>query len=194
MFHWGATVRRGMAGAVFAAFALAGLAAVAGCSSGGGQPSWASGLGSGVTVVSPGSASPGNDSPNAVMIGVVTAVQTGHLTDFCKYVEPSKQADCNSTMSQVTPAQVRGQMPTFKDVKLGYTAIDGDKALIGVTGTICVPQHKPSCFTNSDAAALFESAKPFGKLWTQAIKAPANVYSLSPAVKINGNWYAYNAF
>lgn len=191
MFHRSARVRRGMAGAVLAACALAGLAAVAGCGSGGG-PSWASGLGSGVTVVPPGTASPGNDSPNGVMIGVMTAISGGHLTDFCKYEQPSQQAACNSTMSQVTPAQIKGHLPTFKGVKLGYTAIDGDKALIGLTGTICQPNQTPKCFTNNDPAAILSSGKPFSKLWTDAVKAPANAYSLSPAIKINGNWYAYS--
>lgn len=189
---YGGTRAGGMARAGLAACALAGLAAIAGCGSGGGQPSWAAKLGSGVTVVSPGSASPGNDSPNGVMIGVITAITTGHLTDFCKYEQPTLQSDCNAGMSQVTPAEVKSQLPTFKNVQLGYTAIDGSKALIGLTGTVCA-KGKTQCFSNSDPAALLKSGKPFGTLWTEAIKAPENVYSLSPAIKINGKWYAYTS-
>jgi hypothetical protein len=45
-------------------------------------------------------------------------------------------------------------LPIFKNVKLGYTAIDGDKALIGFTGTVCVLELSPSCFTNNDPAAI----------------------------------------
>lgn len=189
---YGGTRARGMAKAAFAACALAGLAAVAGCASGGGQPSWTASLGSGVTVVPPGTASPGNDSPDGVMIGVITAITTGHLTDFCKYEQPALQSDCNAGMSQVTPAKVKDQLPTFKNVQLAYTAIDGDKALIGLTGTICA-KGKTQCFSNHDPAAKFESGKPFSELWTEAVKAPASVYSLSPAIKINGKWYAYTS-
>lgn len=187
---YGGTRAGGMAKAALAACALTGLAAVAGCASGGGQPSWAASLGSGVTVVPPGTASPGNDSPNGVMIGVITAITTGHLTDFCKYEQPALQSGCNDGMSQVTPAKVKDQLPTFKNVKLGYTAIDGDKALIGLTGRICA-KGKSHCFSNSDPAKLFKGGKPFSELWNEAVKAPDNVYSLSPAIKINGKWYAY---
>lgn len=78
--------RRGRA--VLAVCALAGLAAVAGCSGpststqiASVESSWAGALGSGVTVDSPGSAPPGNDSPQGVMIGVATAHSTGHFSD-----------------------------------------------------------------------------------------------------------------
>lgn len=187
---YGGTRARGMAKAALAACALACLAAGAGCSSASGQPSWAASLGSGVTVVPPGTASPGNDSPDGVMIGVITAITTGHLTDFCKYEQPALQSSCNAGMSQVTAAKVKDQLPTFKNVKLAYTVIDRDKALIGLTGRICA-KGKTQCFSNSDPAKLFKSGKPFGELWTEAVKAPPNVYSLSPAIKINGKWYAY---
>ena len=85
------------------------------------------------------------------------------------------------------------QLPNFKNFGIGYVAIDGTKALIGITGTICVPHQTPKCFTNTDPAAIFKSGKPFATLWTQAVAAPANVYSLSPAVKVNGKWYAYTS-
>ena len=160
----GGTQARGRATVALAACALAGLAAVAGCSSGGGQPSWQSKLGSGVTVESPGTVPPGNGTPQAVMSGVITALTSGHLTDFCKYEQPSAQSGCNSTMSQVTPSEAASQLPTFKGVQVAYAAIDGTKALIGITGTICIPNSKPSCFTNTDPAAIFDSGKSFSCL------------------------------
>ena len=183
-------------GAALAACALASVAAVAGCGSSGGggsAPSWAAKLGSGVTVESPGSPVPGNGSPQQVMVGVINAVTTGHLTDFCKYEEPSQQSQCNSQMSQVTASEAASQLPTFKNVKVAYAAIDGTKGLIGITGTVCVPNETPKCFTNNDPAALFDSGKSFSALWAQAQSAAANVYSLSPAIEVNGKWYAYSS-
>jgi hypothetical protein len=174
------------------ACALAAVLAATGCSSGGSsQPSWAKSLGSAVTIIAPGPASPGNATPPGVMEGVIKSITTGPITDFCKYEQPSQQSACQSTFGQVTKAEVASQLPTFKGITLGYTAIDGTKALIGLTGTICVPNQKPSCYTNKDPAALLDSGKPFATLWSQAIAAPANVYSLSPAIEVNGNWYAY---
>jgi hypothetical protein len=188
---------RGKAGGMLAACTMAALLAATGCGSSGGsggsQPSWAKGLGTSVTVVPPGPTSPGNDSPGDVMAGVYSSITKGPITDFCKYEQPSQQSACNSTFSQVTKAEVASQLPSFTHFGLGYVAIDGAKALIGITGTICVPNQKPKCFTNTDPAAIFSSGKPFATLWTQAVAAPSNVYSLSPAIKINGKWYAYTS-
>lgn len=181
----------GKAGGALAACALIALLAAAGCSSGPGQPSWASALGSGVTVVSPGSASPGNASPDEVLAGIQAVVASGHYTDLCKYEEPSLQSNCNANISQVTPAEAASQLPTIKNFALGYTAIDGDKALVGVTGTVCVPRQTPDCYTNSDPAAILDSGKPFATLWSESVAAPPNVYSPSPVIEVNGSWYAY---
>jgi hypothetical protein len=177
---------------------LAGVLAAAGCSSGGGsdggsQPSWAKSLGSSVTIVPPGASSPGNATPGGVMAGVVKSLSSGPIIDFCKYEQPAQQSSCRSTFGQVTKSEVASQLPTFKNFAEGYTAIDGTKALIGVTGTICVPNQKPSCYTNKDPAAILDSGKPFATLWREAVAAPANVYSLSPVIEVNGSWYAYTS-
>jgi hypothetical protein len=127
------------------------------------------------------------------MAGVVKAITTGPFIDFCKYEQPSEQSSCRSTFGQVTKAEVADQLPAFKNFALGYTAIDGTKALIGITGSVCVPNQKPRCYTNKDPAAVLDSGKPFATLWSEAIAAPANVYSLSPALEVNGSWYAYTA-
>lgn len=187
---------------MLAACALTGLAAVAGCTSGEGHPSWAGAPGTGVTVDSPGPASPGTGSSQRVMIGVITAFSTGrladplstaHLADLCRYEEPSQRAGCTSAWSSRTPglAVDLADLPIFKNVKPGYTAIDGDKALVGFTGTVYVLKLSPSCFTNNDPAAILDSGKSFSTLWSQSLTSPANVYSLSPAIKINRDWYAY---
>src|ERR1700733_15256413 len=80
---------------------LAGLLAAAGCSSGAssggsGQPSWASALGSGVTVDAPAQGSAGTGSPAAAVEGVLTAVGSDNYAQECNYVEPSEQSDCNT--------------------------------------------------------------------------------------------------
>ena len=195
----GGNSRHGRAVSALGACALAAVLAATGCSSGGGsgggssQPSWAKSLGSSVTIIPPGSPTPGNATPPGVMAGVVKSITVGPITDFCKYEQPSAQTQCKSTFGQVTKAEVATQLPTFKNFAVGYTAIDGTKALIGITGTICVPNQKPKCYSNTNPAAILDSGKPFATLWSQAVAAPANVYSLSPAIEVNGSWYAYTA-
>ena len=118
-----------------AACALAALAAVTGCTSGGGQPSraggqpsWAGALGSNVTVDPPLSASAGDGSPQGVVIGVAAAFTTRHFFNLCTYQEP--WAGCTSVWGS---PNLRSDVdladyPTFTNLKIGYTAIDGDKA------------------------------------------------------------------
>jgi len=90
-----------------------------------------------------------------------------------------------------------GSTPTFRDLALGYVVVDGNEALVGVTGTICVPNETPACTTNDDPAAIFSEAQPFPQLWAESVAADgssstSNSYSLAPCVKVGTNWYIYN--
>ena len=53
---------------------------------------------------------------------------------------PSQQDDCNSALSGVPAASLKAAMPTYKNVVVTYTAIDGDKALVNVTGPYALPE------------------------------------------------------
>lgn len=158
-------------------------------------PSWASALGSGVTVVAPGTAAPGNDSPGAVMTGVTDALNAKKYTAVCSYLLPSTQSKCQAVLGSVSPSVLAAHMPFAKNAGLGYVAIDGTEALIGTIGEYCAPGQSPECYTNSDPAAILNSGKSFSELWKTAVaqssssKGP-NVYGLSPAVEVGGKWYA----
>jgi len=200
-----------------AACGVAGVLALVGCSSGGsssssaasapasgsptastspiastsasGQPSWAASLGAGVTVTSPQAFSPGNDSPGAAVQGELSALASKKPTTLCDYQQPSAQARCKAGIGQV-PAD---QLPFASNTAIGWVAIQGTKALVGTTGKYCTPGQAPECFTNSDPAAVFASAKAFSQLWADAAKSPANSYSLAPCVQVAGKWYIYAA-
>ena len=177
------------------AFGLAGLIAAAGCSSGassgsGSQPSWASALGSGVTVDAPAQVSPGTGSPAATIQGVFSAIGSKQYKQECDYVEPDAQAGCKTGAAQLNSSNA----PSLKNSGIGYVAIDGTKALVGTTGTFCVPNQTPKCYTNSDPAAIFSTKKSFSALWTQANQSSSqNAYSLAPCIEISGHWYLYTA-
>lgn len=199
-----------------AACAVAGLLALVGCSSGGsssssgastpasssatastspaastpasGQPSWAASLGAGVTVTAPQAFSPGTDSPGAAVQGELSAFASKKPTTLCDYQQPSFQAQCKAGISQV-PAD---HLPFASNTAIGWVAIQGTKALVGTTGKYCTPGQTPECFTNSDPAALFTSAKTFSQLWSDAVKSPVNAYSLAPCVQVGGKWYIYS--
>jgi hypothetical protein len=184
---------RNLARTAALACGLAGLLAAAGCSSSSGsgsQTSWSSALGSGVTVQAPAQVSAGTGSPAAAVEGVLSAVGSGQFAQECNYVEPSEQSACATGSAGFNASD----SPSFKNVKIGYVAIDGTQALVGATGTFCVPNEKPECYTNNDPAAIFETKKSFSALWTQTNKtSTANTYSLAPCIEVSGQWYVYEA-
>jgi hypothetical protein len=155
------------------------------------NPSWAAGLGPGVTVVAPTSAPAGNGSPQAVVTGATAAEDSGNYTSVCAYYEPSLQSECNSQVSaesSASPSALASQIGTIKNLAVGYTAIRGDQALVGGTGTFCA---SGKCSTNSDPAALFSSGKTFSALWSSANTQNQGVYSLAACIKVGGKWYLY---
>jgi hypothetical protein len=207
---------RARAGAMVLACGTAALVVLTGCSSGsssssaaGGStasaapspspsssaPAWAAALGPGVTVVAPGTAAPGNDSPGAVITGWVDSLTSKKkVTGMCAYVPPGSQSKCRTTFGSVNMSQITAQMPTVKNFGVGYVAIDGTKALVGETGKVC-DSATHGCYSNSDPAAIFSSGKPFSSLWKTAAaeansSSNSNAYSLSPCVEIVGKWYA----
>jgi hypothetical protein len=177
-----------------------GLLALTGCSSGGSgnsaasgsaapsgassQPSWASSLGAGVTVSQPSSPSPGNDSPGAAVAGEIAAVTAKNMLQGCQYYTPVFQAQCKAAGGG-SPTDV----PTFTNSAIGYVAVNGQKALVGITGKICTPRNP--CFTNTDPAAIFKDGKSFAQQWDAAVKAGSSGYSLSPCVQVGGKWYIF---
>jgi len=172
------------AGALLAC-GVAGLVAASGCGSGSG-PSWAPALGPDVTVTAPARVAPGHGSPGAAIAGLFAAISARRYAAACGYVEPAGQAACRA--SEAEPASQQ----SARNAAIGYVAVHGDQALVGSTGTFCVPAERPRCFTNTDPAALLSGGKSFGTLWAQADRATSsNVYKLAPCVKIGGRWYLH---
>jgi len=163
----------------------------------GSTPSWAAALGSGVTVLPPASVSAGLGSPQEAVAGDVEDIESGQYLADCGYVEPSEQSECKSSISSVEaslgPSAMASAAGTVTNFGLGYTAIDGNEALVGTTGTFCSSDSgsSPSCFTNTDPAAIFSTGKSFATLWTEANSGQnsSDEYSLAPCIEVGGKWY-----
>lgn len=153
------------------------------------QPAWVPALGKGVTVTGPGQPAPGNGSPGAALTGLVAALSSTDPAAACDYTYstyPASLARCRAELSQ-TP---RDQFPYGVSVKIGYVAIDGTRALVGITGKICSPGSRPECVTNTDPAAIFSTRETFATLWARTVSpASGNTYALEPCVEVGGKWY-----
>jgi hypothetical protein len=88
------------------------------------------------------------DPPGGSLLGALTGAEAADFSKFCSYFPPSDQDNCNSTYSGLPAASLKTAMPTYKNVVVTYTAIDGDEALVNVIGTICDPNQTPSCLFN----------------------------------------------
>jgi len=153
-------------------------------------PSWAKALGTGVVVDPPTPTAAGYGSPGAPVKGVYLAFAAGNLVQVCRYFEPTVQQKC---VSLVAGKQVN-YTASIKNFGPGYVAIDHQKALVGVTGTYCISNEKPTCSTNTNPAAIFDLGKTFAVQWADAVAASnsnANVYSLTPSIEVGHKWYVY---
>jgi hypothetical protein len=154
------------------------------------NPAWAKALGPGVVVVPPRGTPGGNSSPDAAVEGLITAINGPRPVRACAYYQPSFQKTCRANTSGAPP----GSAGTYKDFALGYEVIKGGRALVGSTGTGCVPNAKPECSSNSNPAAVFSTRKSFTVLWAEtlaAYKSSGNVYSLALCIKVGNSWYNY---
>jgi hypothetical protein len=153
-------------------------------------PSWAASLGPNVTIVSPRSAEGGTNSPGALVKSYVTVANSGKISGLCQFVEPAGTSACDKALAAASGSN--GAL--LSHFALGYVAIDGDRAVVGLTGTNCNPTEKPTCSTNRDPAALFSSGRSFAALYAQAVASQNpdtanNDYSLAPCVRVDGKWY-----
>ncbi|MBV9446792.1 MAG: hypothetical protein JO345_12970 [Streptosporangiaceae bacterium] len=154
------------------------------------RPAWARSLGTGVAVNRPGPASPGHGSPGAAVYGFLAAIEAKNWAALCEYAAPAGHAPCTHLPAWRTAA--RPYFPDLKNIALGYTATDGNTALVDTTGTVCPAFTSSSkCYTNEDPAAILSSGKPFSTLWTEAISTSGNTYWLIPCVMAGGSWYIY---
>jgi len=186
------TRQRGV-GVALSAVVLAALM-LAGCGSSKGTtppvPSWATSLGTGITIVPPGaSETPGNGSPGGVVEALVADLNAGNLTAACGLYEPSEQAACTQALPGLSPHGT-----AFQNFELGYVAIDGNEALVGSIGTECVSNATPTCITNRDPAAIFSSGQTFFRLYNTALaelnsSSSENTYALAPCIKSGSDWY-----
>jgi hypothetical protein len=189
------------AAVLFGALALAGCGSVRSgdvptVASATSPPQWARALGAGVTVSAPTAVSPGYGSPGAAVLGALRGLGSGQPAAACRYLPPSVQAKCQPAAGSASDSA--GGDLTLKNLTLGYVAIDGRKALVGTTGTLCLTQlDDRKCMSNQNPAAVLSAGKPFGALWSATLTDASDPsttsfsYTLMPAVEVGHRWYFY---
>jgi hypothetical protein len=178
--------RRGwLVAAVATAVVLVGALKLSGLIWTSAPPAWVPALGPGVTVTGPEQVAPGHGSPGAVLAGALAALSAKDPALLCDY-EYSSVAQCEEQYGHVSSRQ----LPYKVSAKIGYVAIEGTRALVGFTGTVCSQDATPRCIMNADPAAVFSAGNTFEVLWSQTLSPTSSgAYGLLPCFEVNGKWY-----
>lgn len=171
--------------------AVAAVAATAGCGS-----AASSGPGSGVasstanataataasasTATGAGAAASGGATPRQVVTGFVRTELAGHWSKLCSYFPPGKRSGCSSQAGGLSGK------PTGK-LTVDGAVISGKRALVKVTGHICLSGNS-DCQSNSDPeAGLPSESETFTQAYNKAVAGGA--FSPLPCIKVKGRWY-----
>jgi hypothetical protein len=123
--------------------------------------------------------SPGDDTPEDAVDGLLQAELAGNWTQACSYLVPTSQSACNQDASQ---------LPTFTgSAAVVGSVVSGDEALVEVTGSLCA---NGSCETNSDPqTGMPTSQGTFAQAYDQVSNNSNSTLSPVPCIEENGLWY-----
>lgn len=132
-------------------------------------------MGAGVT----GCSSSTSNGPEQVAAKYVAAYSKNDLKTACQYVDPAYRAKCTSAAGLGT---FSGQ-----NLKVHKTVISGDRALVSVTGTICV---NGSCQSATDPqSGMPNQSVSFDQAWNRAVSSSSNNAAASAMKRVSGKWY-----
>jgi len=113
---------------------------------------------------------------------MLDAYRNTDIGRFCAVVLPSQQAACNSAALANAFATVR-----VSNVAIHRTAISGDRALVSITGKLCLAGR---CQAATDPNSGMPSATvSFERAWRIAASPQGGTTAGSPFERINGRWY-----
>ena len=128
---------------------------------------------------------PGHASPGAAVVGFLLAVGRHDAKAACSYVVPSQAAGCVQGLAAGSPI-------TVTNLAVGSTEIRGPRALVSITGKLCVTAAGVAqCRSNSNPSAGQPSATTsaaFDHAYAQNHTTTGTPAAL-PCSDVGGRWY-----
>jgi hypothetical protein len=123
-----------------------------------------------------GQISPGHDSPEAAVVGLISGLKQSNAQVPCSFVIPPEQSLCLSRLPRVK----------VKGFQLGHTAVSGNRALVTlIVDKLCAESE---CFTNHDPdAGLPNGTTTFQHAFHQTLRSASD--PATACVRMNGRWY-----
>jgi hypothetical protein len=125
------------------------------------------------------SATPGKNTPEDAVNGLIKGELADNWTLACSHVVPSTQPTCD---------QAANQLPVFTgNATVAGDTISGTEALVEVTGSMC--SNTTGCASNSiPSTGMPSSQVTFMQAYNQALNNSNNL-SPVPCIEENGIWY-----
>jgi hypothetical protein len=130
------------------------------------------------------------NQPTDTVNGFIQATLSNNGKAVCSYFLPADQAACDASDSALKGAS--GSVQTDSQV------IQGDEALVSVTGRVCAPYISggssssggSNCASNTDASTgMPGNGVSFDQAYAAAISESNNSLSPVPLEEVNGKWY-----
>ena len=125
------------------------------------------------------------NSPTATVNGFIQAILSNNGTAVCSYFEPAEQSSCDANSSAFKGASGNGQAVN--------QVIQGNKALVAVTGQLCAPfisSGGSDCSSNSDpSTGMPGNGVSFDQAYAAAVSSSNNGVSPVPLIEVSGKWY-----
>lgn len=127
------------------------------------------------------------NSPGWVVNGFMKAVLMNNGPVACSYFPASEQSQCNTVATSFFSG-------AHGSAKVVSSFIDGKRALVSVTGTVCAPFISQSagasdCSSNSNAnAGMPSNDSQFSHDFSLALSEGSNVLSPVPCIYVDGKW------
>jgi hypothetical protein len=137
--------------------------------------------GAGARSAAAGSAAAGSATPREAVAGFVQTELAGHWKQLCSYLPPGMRSACISGSTSISGK------PTGK-LTVGSAVVSGQRAMVPVTGHICLPGRSDCLGNTNPEAGLPTGSETFTQAYDKAVAAGGG-FSPVPCIKVNGRWY-----
>jgi hypothetical protein len=128
------------------------------------------------------------NSPTATVNGFIHAALSNNGTAVCSYFLPADQSNCDAHAGTFKGAT--GHVQTVSQI------LDGNLALVSITGEICAPyvstgsDGSSGCASNTNSSAgMPGNGVTFASAYAAALNESNTTLSPVPCEEINGKWY-----
>lgn len=122
-----------------------------------------------------------NSSAPAAASAVANDLRSGDFTQVCSLAPDAQRSKCRNDLRSLSAGSV-----SYK-VAVGNVIVSGNRALLVMTGTVCLGTGQ--CLSNHDVNAAMTSGQTFDQAYAVAAGNNSSSPFIVPLVQQDGKWY-----